>query len=147
MPNLLPDSGGRGPDPRRDEVELVMAVSTAGVVSDPIADMLTRVRNANSARHTDVRVPASRLKLEIARVLRDEGYIAGYEIERNADRPGDEVRITFKARPDRSCRARLATQQEIADLHASGAWPEGWTLDPACLMCALVSFLRHRKCP
>ena len=78
-----------------------MAVSTAGVVSDPIADMLTRVRNANSARHTDVRVPASRLKLEIARVLRDEGYIAGYEIERNADRPGDEVRITFKARPDR----------------------------------------------
>jgi small subunit ribosomal protein S8 len=101
VPNLLPDSGGRGPDPRRDEVELVMAVSSVGVVSDPIADMLTRIRNANSARHTDVNVPASRLKLEIARVLRDEGYIASYDVERNEERIGDVLKITFKARPDR----------------------------------------------
>ena len=78
-----------------------MAVSTVGVVSDPIADMLTRIRNANSARHADVTVPASGLKLEIARVLRDEGYIAGYDVEKNADRAGEVVKITFKARPDR----------------------------------------------
>ena len=78
-----------------------MAVTTVGIVSDPIADMLTRVRNANSARHADVTVPASGLKLEIARVLRDEGYIAGYEVERNADRAGESIKITFKARPDR----------------------------------------------
>jgi small subunit ribosomal protein S8 len=78
-----------------------MAVTTVGVVSDPIADMLTRIRNANAARHVDVRVPGSRLKLEIARVLRDEGYIAGYEVERNTDQAGDVVKITFKARPDR----------------------------------------------
>jgi len=47
-----------------------------GVINDPIADMLTRVRNANTARHPEVKVPASKLKLEIARVLKDEGYIA-----------------------------------------------------------------------
>ena len=45
--------------------------ASAGVVSDPIADMLTRVRNANAARHPEVKVPASKLKLEIARVLKD----------------------------------------------------------------------------
>ena len=72
----------------------------AGIVSDPIADMLTRIRNANSARHQEVRVPASRLKLEIARVLKDEGYIAGYDVE--ADGTTQTVRIIFKSRPDRS---------------------------------------------
>jgi small subunit ribosomal protein S8 len=72
----------------------------AGIVSDPIADMLTRVRNANSARHPEVRVPASKLKLEIARVLKDEGYIAGYEIE--SDGTAQSMRIIFKSRPDRT---------------------------------------------
>ena len=71
-----------------------------GIVSDPIADMLTRVRNANSARHNEVKVPASRLKLEIARVLKDEGYIAGYDVE--ADGTTQTMRIIFKSRPDRS---------------------------------------------
>jgi small subunit ribosomal protein S8 len=71
-----------------------------GVVSDPIADMLTRVRNASGARHSEVIVPASRLKLEIARVLKDEGYIAGYEVE--ADGATQTMRIIFKSRPDRS---------------------------------------------
>jgi small subunit ribosomal protein S8 len=74
--------------------------ASAGVVSDPIADMLTRVRNANSARHPEVRVPASKLKLEIARVLKDEGYIAGYEIE--SDGVAQSMRIIFKSRPDRT---------------------------------------------
>jgi small subunit ribosomal protein S8 len=78
-----------------------MAVTTVGVVSDPIADMLTRIRNANAARHVEVRVPVSKLKLEIARVLQNEGYIAGYEMERNEERAGDVLKITFKARPDR----------------------------------------------
>ena len=48
-------------------------------VSDPIADMLTRIRNASAARHTDVLVPASRTKREIARILRDEGFIESWE--------------------------------------------------------------------
>ena len=72
----------------------------AGIVTDPIADMLTRVRNANAARHTEVKVPASRLKLEIARVLKEEGYIAGYDVE--ADGTNQTMRIIFKSRPDRT---------------------------------------------
>jgi small subunit ribosomal protein S8 len=47
-------------------------------VSDPIADMLTRIRNASRARHTEVVVPASRTKLAIARILKDEGFIEDF---------------------------------------------------------------------
>ena len=50
------------------------------MTSDPIADMLTRVRNALKARHTKVDVPASKLKLEIARILKEEGYILNYKL-------------------------------------------------------------------
>ena len=50
-----------------------------GIPSDPVADMLTRVRNAAGARHETVSVPASRIKVEIARILREEGFIAGFE--------------------------------------------------------------------
>ncbi len=78
----------------------VVKRASAAVVSDPIADMLTRIRNANAARHAEVKVPASRLKLEIARVLKDEGYIAGYDVE--ADGTTQTMRIIFKSRPDRT---------------------------------------------
>ena len=50
-------------------------------ISDPIADMLTRIRNASRARHTEVIVPASRTKREIARILKDEGFIADFSEE------------------------------------------------------------------
>lgn len=49
-------------------------------MTDPIADMLTRIRNAVQAKHARVDVPASTLKAEIARILQDEGYIAGYKL-------------------------------------------------------------------
>ena len=49
-------------------------------MSDPIADMLTRIRNAVTARHARVEMPASKLKAEIARILQDEGYIAGFKM-------------------------------------------------------------------
>ena len=52
-------------------------------ISDPIADMLTRVRNASRARHSEVVVPTSRTKREIARILRDEGFIADFREERS----------------------------------------------------------------
>jgi len=48
-------------------------------LTDPVADMLTRIRNAGSARHQKVDIPASKLKLEIARILKEEGYIANYK--------------------------------------------------------------------
>ncbi|HYW26766.1 MAG TPA: 30S ribosomal protein S8 [Terriglobales bacterium] len=78
-----------------------MVKDTTGVISDPIADMLTRIRNANSARHGEVRIPSSRLKLEMARVLQDEGYISGYEVEAAQGHAGEWLKITFKARNDR----------------------------------------------
>ena len=49
-------------------------------MSDPIADMLTRIRNANSARHSTVDIPASRVKEAIIKILQDEGYIKSYRI-------------------------------------------------------------------
>jgi small subunit ribosomal protein S8 len=55
-----------------------------GVITDPIADMLTRIRNALVARHPQVSVPASRMKLEIAKILKTEGFIADYHVEKTA---------------------------------------------------------------
>jgi small subunit ribosomal protein S8 len=52
------------------------------MLNDPISDMLTRIRNANRALHETTTMPASRLKVEIARVLKDEGYIKDYRVER-----------------------------------------------------------------
>jgi small subunit ribosomal protein S8 len=63
-------------------------------VSDPIADMLTRVRNASRARHTEVVVPASRTKREIARILKEEGFIADVSEERQG--PTQLLRIQLK---------------------------------------------------
>lgn len=53
-----------------------------GVITDPIADMLTRIRNGLTARHPQVTVPTSRMKLEIAKILKAEGFIGDYHIER-----------------------------------------------------------------
>ena len=63
-------------------------------VSDPIADMLTRVRNASRARHTEVMVPASRTKREIARILKEDGFIADVHEVRVG--PGQMLRIELK---------------------------------------------------
>ena len=49
-------------------------------ITDPIADILTRIRNSNSSKHESVNVPASKLKIEIAKILDQEGYINGYEV-------------------------------------------------------------------
>jgi small subunit ribosomal protein S8 len=55
-------------------------------MTDPIADMLTRIRNAVQARHSKVDMPASRLKVEIAKILKDEGYISHYKTAEEAGR-------------------------------------------------------------
>ena len=62
--------------------------------SDPIADMLTRIRNANTAKHDTVDVPASKMKIAIADILVDEGYIAKYEIVDNGN--FKDIRVTLK---------------------------------------------------
>jgi len=53
------------------------------MVTDPIADMLTRIRNANQMRYKEVEVPASKIKIEIARILKEEGFIIDYKIKKN----------------------------------------------------------------
>jgi small subunit ribosomal protein S8 len=55
------------------------------MVSDPVADMLTRIRNANLARHETVKLPSSKLKVEIARLLQQEGYVEGYEVTQEGE--------------------------------------------------------------
>ncbi len=62
-------------------------------VTDPIADMLARIRNAVTARHARVRVPASKMKLAIAEVLAEEGFIKGYETRDSARGPQPEIDI------------------------------------------------------
>ena len=54
-----------------------------GFANDPIADMLTRIRNANAMRYKEVEVPASKIKLEIARILKEEGSISDYKVKKN----------------------------------------------------------------
>ena len=53
------------------------------MVTDPIADMLTRIRNANQMRYKEVEVPASKIKIEIARILKEEGFISDYKVKKN----------------------------------------------------------------
>ena len=69
-------------------------------VTDPIADMLTRVRNAASAGHDTVAMPASRLKMDLARLLRDEGYIQKVELV-DTEKPTATIKITLKYGPRR----------------------------------------------
>jgi small subunit ribosomal protein S8 len=63
-------------------------------MSDPIADMLTRIRNGSRARHSEVSIPASRTKRAIAEILRDEGFIESYEEVKAGVQP--EIKITLK---------------------------------------------------
>jgi small subunit ribosomal protein S8 len=63
-------------------------------MSDPIADMLTRIRNAQRVDKPEVAMPASKLKVAIAAVLKDEGYIEGFQVDANAGKP--ELRIGLK---------------------------------------------------
>jgi small subunit ribosomal protein S8 len=69
-------------------------------MSDPIADMLTRIRNANTAKHDTVDVPFSKMKIAIANILVDEGYIAKYDIVE--DGSFNTIRITLKYGSDKN---------------------------------------------
>jgi small subunit ribosomal protein S8 len=67
------------------------------MITDPIADMLTRIRNAIKARHPKVDVPASRLKTEIARILKDEGYILNYKVAEDGARKTIKIYLKYQA--------------------------------------------------
>jgi small subunit ribosomal protein S8 len=70
-------------------------------MTDPIADMLTRLRNANSAYHDTVAMPASKIKTHIAEILQQEGYIGGWNVEDNGEAPGQTLTLTLKYGPNR----------------------------------------------
>ena len=71
-------------------------------MTDPIADMLTRIRNANSAMFETVKMPGSKLKVSLAGILEREGFIAGYHVEPNPESPGTTLEITMKYSGDRT---------------------------------------------
>ncbi len=93
------------------------------MLTDPIADYLARVRNAIAAQHSEVEIPASRLKKEMTRILEQQGYISGYSVEPTA--VGEVIRIRLKytegrqpvitglQRVSRPGRRRYAAHQEI----------------------------------
>ncbi len=71
-------------------------------MTDPIADFLTRIRNAITAAHETVEIPSSKLKREMARILDEQGYISGYDVEApNADHPGEVIRVRLKYTEER----------------------------------------------
>jgi len=71
-------------------------------MTDPIADMLTRIRNANKAQFETVAMPGSKLKEALAQILEREGYIEGYSVSPAEGRPGTTLEIKMKYAPDRS---------------------------------------------
>jgi len=71
------------------------------MMTDPIADMLTRVRNANTAKHDEVRMPSSKQKVALAEVLQKEGYIGSFETSPSPRGVGEVLTIQLKYSPDR----------------------------------------------
>ena len=69
-------------------------------MNDPIADMLTRIRNANAAKHDTVDIPVSKMKIAIANILLDEGYIAKYEL--TGEGVGQMIHVTLKYGKDKN---------------------------------------------
>ncbi len=70
-------------------------------MTDPIADMLTRIRNANSAMFDSVKMPSSKLKVNLAKVLQKEGFIASYTVTKLENKPGNQLEINLKYSEDR----------------------------------------------
>jgi len=81
-------------------------------VTDPISDMLTRIRNALMAGHTIVAMPSSKMKASIAQILKDEGFVGGYEVV-EGDKPGHKVlRVRLKYVGERRNRRSVITGME-----------------------------------
>ncbi|MDE3106746.1 MAG: 30S ribosomal protein S8 [Acidobacteriota bacterium] len=70
-------------------------------MTDPIADMLTRIRNANAAAFDTVKMPNSKLKENLAKILQREGYISGYTVTKLEGKPGSQLEISLKYAEDR----------------------------------------------
>ena len=71
-------------------------------MTDPIADMLTRIRNANVAMHDEVRMPSSKVKEALAAILQKEGFIEGFSVDENPGKPGKVLVVVMKYSPERA---------------------------------------------
>jgi small subunit ribosomal protein S8 len=71
------------------------------IVTDPIADMLTRIRNANQMRYKEVEVPASKLKYEIAKILKNEGFIQGYKVDKKETQDNIILNLKYGQKKER----------------------------------------------
>jgi small subunit ribosomal protein S8 len=106
------------------------------MLTDPIADMLSRIRNANRALHDHVEMPNSRIKQEIARLLKEEGYIRDYHVENG----GSYKRLVIDLKYSRS------RERVITNLSASPSPDAGSTLArTGCRACSAVWV--SRSCP
>jgi len=83
-------------------------------VDDPIADMLTRIRNAVARRAPEVSMPSSKLKEEIARVLKEEGYIAGYEVENTGSYPVLRIKLKYLREGPRTWRPAIRGLRRVS---------------------------------
>ena len=100
------------------------------MMTDPIADMLTRLRNANIAFHDEVLMPSSKLKEALARILEREGYIAGFDVVEGRRRsPGSQLKIELKYTPDRK---RTISGLQARSRSPACASTRGSTTCPAC---------------
>jgi small subunit ribosomal protein S8 len=72
------------------------------MLTDPIADMLTRIRNGNVAMHDEVRMPSSKQKVALAAILEKEGYITGFNVAPSTKGPGDVLTVKMKYSPERA---------------------------------------------
>jgi small subunit ribosomal protein S8 len=82
-------------------------------MTDPIADFLTRIRNAIHAARETVEIPSSKLKVEMARILKEQGYIDGYDtVDPTADRPSELIRVRLKYTDDR--RSAISGLQRVS---------------------------------
>jgi len=97
LQDLFPQIGAPGGNPRSDKVELVKGGNRLSI-SDPVADMLTSIRNANQKMKGKVDIPASKLKEKIVKVLKEEGYIANYKFI--SDRKQGILRVYLKYAAD-----------------------------------------------
>jgi small subunit ribosomal protein S8 len=70
-------------------------------MTDPIADLLTRLRNGAKAQHHDVTLPSSKLKREVARILKEQGYIEAYEVRPSTGHPGEDLTVVLKYTDER----------------------------------------------
>ncbi len=105
-------------------------------MTDPIADMLTRIRNANTAMHDTVKMPTSKLKESLADILEREGYIGGFDVTPSTTGPGSVLEIKLKYAADRTrtigglagCPSPVcaSTPRPTGSHASSGGWAWPW---------------------